>query len=651
MKPLFLNPEHHNPCLQLSAIENLKNMAKNLVLLCCILLFSVVARPQDRPNILWLVTEDFSPHLSCYGNTTVKTPNLDALAGKGIRFTNAYSNGAQCSPARSTIISGIYAVTTGTDMHRGVRKTDPDFFFPIHLRKAGYYCTNNAKEDYNAVKPEKIWDESNRRADYTNRKNKTQPFFSVFNYGGTHMSRVATRTVDGRNNRTVSPATVKVPAYIPDLPEVRDDIAWNMDAAMKMDEWMGEQLQRLEKSGEAENTIIFFYGDHGGTVPRGKAYVYESGTNIPMIVYFPKKWQHLAGTSLPQVSDRLVSFVDLAPTVLQLAGVKTPQFMQGKPFLTEISKQTQNIRKSVFCFTANQGPTYKPSRAISDGKYQLIWNFQSGYANGSRQDYQWQMPAQMAWEQAYLNGNLKNNLHKSFWLPVTQLELYDIVNDEEETRNLAGDPKYKNVLEQIKKDLLDEIYRQKDLGLMPPEYRMELEKEQGALYHWANKNTQNVKEAIDAAVVASAREAKNIDKLVAMLQHKNPAVKYWGASGLNGLAKVGLLKETPSTVKNLFKDSSQISELRCMLAEILIYTEQNRDALNYFLSLLRQNYKPAIAAMQNIGNLAAPVTDQIQVLLNQPKPRSAFYLTSMLINTGKIPYQDLYRYTGSGAEE
>jgi len=367
------------------------------------LLIAINGFAQDRPNILWLVCEDMSPYLSCYGNTMIKTPNLDRLAEKGIRYTRAHSNGAQCSPSRSTIISGMYAVSLGTDIHREKRPV-PDFlYFPKYLRDAGYYTSNNAKQDYNNLKtPKNVWDASGKNATYKDRPDKSKPFFAVFNTGITHMSRVATRTTEGRSSRSVPMDKVIVPPYIPDLPEVRDDISWNMDAVKRMDAWVGQQLKELEQSGEADNTIIFFYADHGGTVPRGKAYVYETGTLVPFIVYFPPRWKHLAGTTIPSVSDRLVSFVDLAPTVLSLCNVSIPDFMVGAPFLGKAANDAQNLRQYIFTFRANQGDTYAPSRAITDGRYKLIWNYQSAYPNGTRQDYQWQMPAQQAWDKAFM---------------------------------------------------------------------------------------------------------------------------------------------------------------------------------------------------------------------------------------------------------
>lgn len=626
-------------------------MKKNILILLIsvFIINSLSAQQQKLPNILWLVTEDMSPYLSCYGNKLITTPNLDKLAGKGIRYTNAYSNGTQCSPARSTVISGIYAVTTGTDIHRRQRITNDAFFFPQYLRKAGYYCTNNAKQDYNAKAHEGVWDESSRKAEYMNRPDKSKPFFAVYNFAGTHMTRVATRTVQGRGKRDVSPADIAVPGYIPDLPEVRDDISWNMGAVKNLDIWIGEQLQKLKNNGEEDNTIVIFYGDHGGTVPRGKAYVYTTGTNVPFIVYFPDKWKHLAGTNLPQVSNRLISFVDLAPTMLSLANVAVPSFMVGKPFLTSAADKKENIRNSVFCFTSNQGPTFKPSRSVTDGRYHLIWNFQSGYPNGTRQDYQWQMPAQMAWEKEWLSGNLEKKVYKKFWQPVTQLELYDIKNDSLEVNDLANEPSKQQVLQHMKQLLKDEMYQQGDIGLIHREYRDYIEKKFGPLYKWSEQHKSEVKQIIDAAMIASERKISNLKTLTDYLHNPSPAIQYWGASGLNGLAKTGLLKSTPEMGKKVFRNNKADAEVRNMLAECMVYTEQSKEALDFLVSNIDKT-QTTVANLQNIGALAKPAAEDIKKILMNDNAKAKFYLTSILINCGVYPYDDLYKYAGGIAE-
>lgn len=600
---------------------------------------------QEKPNILWLVCEDMSPYLSSYGNKSAKTPNLDSLAKNGIRYTRAHSNSVQCSPSRSTLISGKYAVSLATDIHRERRPVPDEFYYPIYLRQNGYYCTNNNKQDYNTKKtPENVWNENGNKASYTKRADRSQPFFAVFNCGITHMGRVATRTVAGRSPRTVNPKSVSVPAYIPDLPEVRDDIAWNMDAVMLMDEWIGQQLAILRKSGEAENTIVVFNSDHGGTVPRGKAYVYESGTHIPLIVYFPEKWKHLAGTKIPSLSDRLVSFIDFAPTFYNLTGTRKPDFMtDGKPFLGPGSNNPENIKKYVFTFRANQGLNFAPSRAISDGEYKLIWNFQTGYPNGTRQDYQWQMPAQQAWDIANREGKLKNPIYKKFWEPVDPFELYNVKKDSMEVNNLVNDKAHSAVFSTLKKALYDQLVAAKDLGLTPRELRLDMQKEGGAMYNIASKPGYDVKAQIDAAATASYRKLENLKTLLGYLSAKDPVIQYWGASGINALAKTGLIKIMDAAANRYFTSAAALPEAQCLLAEARIYLN-NKDAaaLDFLGKKVQEGFGPALMSLLNMGKLATPVNPILTAALANKKQPDRFYIRAVLVNTGGLPYSELY---------
>ncbi|WP_409966359.1 sulfatase-like hydrolase/transferase [Mycovorax composti] len=495
----------------------------------------------------------------------------------------------------------------------------------------------------NLKTPKNVWDASGKNATYKDRPDKSKPFFAVFNTGITHMSRVATRTTEGRSSRSAPMDKVIVPPYIPDLPEVRDDISWNMDAVKRMDAWVGQQLKELEQSGEADNTIIFFYADHGGTVPRGKAYVYETGTLVPFIVYFPPRWKHLAGTTIPSVSDRLVSFVDLAPTVLSLCNVSIPDFMVGAPFLGKAANDAQNLRQYIFTFRANQGDTYAPSRAITDGRYKLIWNYQSAYPNGTRQDYQWQMPAQQAWDKAFMAGTIKNPLHLKFCEPVETFELYDIQKDSLETTNLASLPAYKDALNTLKKALQSMLREQKDLGFIPREYRRVLQKE-GALYDVVRKAKIDVSKEISAAEIASLKDPKQLATLLQFLSDKDPVVQYWGASGICGLAKIGLIKNVPKAATNVLQDTSVIPEVKCMLAEAMVYAGDTQRGLDYLLQQLKDGFGPAAACLQNVGVKATPLVKELQQLLtlkSQP-PKLKFYIRSILINCGVLPYDRLY---------
>ncbi|HYH56619.1 MAG TPA: sulfatase/phosphatase domain-containing protein, partial [Anseongella sp.] len=401
------------------------------------------------------------------------------------------------------------------------------------------------------------------------------------------------------------------------------------------------KLAELEKSGEAANTIVFFYSDHGGTVPRGKGYLYESGTHVPFIAYFPEKWKHLAAMPLPAVSDRLVSFVDFAPTVLNLAGVEIPGFMTGKPFFGKGSGKPGNQHRYIFTFRANQGNSFAPARAITDGAYKLIWNYQSAYPNGTRQDYQWQMPAQQAWDIAERKGAL-DPLQEKFWRPVETFELYNIKTDSLETRNLAGDKNYRRIFKRLKTALQRTVREHNDLGFIPREYRKTLQ-EQDALYLLSQENKIGTDRQIRAAETASLRKVSNLEVLTGYLSDSDPVIQYWGSSGICGLAKTKLIDTLPAEVAGIMEQQEIIPEVKCMLAEAMVYAGDREKGLNYLLTQLKEGFGPAAAALQNVGGKAMPLVNELRLLLSEPgKNRHKFYIRSTLINCDALPYSALY---------
>ena len=293
-------------------------------------LLSSSARAADLPNILWLTSEDHGIEMGCYGDAHARTPNVDALAAKGMLFKRAWSNHPVCAPARTAIISGMYSHSSGgLHMRSMVPMPAGAKMYPQHLREAGYYCTNNNKEDYNLQKPAGAWDDSSTQAHWRNRR-AGQPFFGIFNSTKSHESQIRTRP----HRQITDPAKVRVPAYHPDIPEVREDWAQYYDKVSEADADAGRHLKDLADAGLAADTIVFYYGDHGSGMPRSKRWPSNSGLHVPMVVFFPPKWQHLAPKEYQPggKSDRMVSFVDLAPTVLSLAGVRPPASMQGHAF-------------------------------------------------------------------------------------------------------------------------------------------------------------------------------------------------------------------------------------------------------------------------------------------------------------------------------
>ena len=322
--------------------------------------FACVAAENSRPNILWITSEDNGPQLGCYGDSYAQTPNLDQLAARGMIYLNVWSVAPVCAPARTALISGLYPSSTGSEHMRSMVKLPAHMkMFPQFLREAGHYCSNNSKEDYNLEKPGKVWDESSNKAHWKNRA-PGQPFFAVFNHVVTHESQIRKRPHQFKHD----PAKVRIPRFHPDALEVREDWAQYYDKMTEMDALAGANLRELEKAGLAEDTIIFYFGDHGPGMPRCKRWPYNSGLHVPLIVYFPPKFRHLAPNDYRTggKSDRLVSFVDFAPTVLKLAGIKAPEWMQGAPLNAPAPQFLHGLR-------GRMDERYDMVRSVRDKRY------------------------------------------------------------------------------------------------------------------------------------------------------------------------------------------------------------------------------------------------------------------------------------------
>ncbi len=435
-----------------------------------------------RPNILWISAEDLSPDLACYGDTYARTPNLDAFAAQGVRYTNAFSSAPVCAPSRSAMITGMYPTTIGS-LHMRSKAVPPAGIkaFTEYLRAAGYYCTNNAKTDYNFEAPpgnrppDTVWDETSRNAHWRNRPDKRQPFFAVFNHEVTHEGQVRSDDATYARNTAAlkpedfhDPAKVVVPPYYPDTPLVRKNIARYYDLITALDYQITRLLRQLEEDGLADNTIVFFWGDHGRGLTRGKRWVYDSGTRVPLIIRWPGKFK--AGT----VEDRIVSLIDLGPTVLSLAGVRPPAYMQGQAFLGQYAAQA---RTYAFAHRDRMDETYDMMRAVRDKQFRYIKNFFPGRPYAQHIAYMEEMPILKEMRRLYKEH--MNALSPDYGraLNQTQLlyfqaekppeELYDLAADPYEIKNLAGDPKYLSVLKRMRAALAQWQKDTNDLGLVP----------------------------------------------------------------------------------------------------------------------------------------------------------------------------------------
>lgn len=594
-------------------------MLKNLILLLAgIAVFSTVtAQNQGLPNILWIVSEDNSPFLGSYGDKFATTPHLDQLAKEGIRYQNAFAAAPVCAPSRFTLITGTYPPSMGTEHMRSTYPV-PDYvtFFPRFLREAGYYTSNNSKKDYNTPDQPEAWDESSAKATYKNRKNG-QPFFAVFNLGVSHESSIHKSTPADQLKH--DPETVPLPPYHPGTKEMKHDWAQYYDKVEEMDRQAGALLKQLEADGLAENTIVFYYSDHGGILARSKRFVYESGLRVPLIIRFPEKFKALAPGQPGTVTDRLVTFFDFAPTILSLTGIKIPAYFQGKAFL---GKQQAPENTYVYGFRGRMDERTDLSRTVRDKKYRYIRNYLPHKIYGQYLEYLWKAPSVSSWEAEYKAGRL-NEIQRKFWEEKPAEELFAIENDPHNVHNLATDPKYKEVLLRLRKANHDWILESRDAGFIPEARLSEIAKTT-PLRNYTQSGHYDLKRILETAEIASSRNASQLKTLIRRLTDKDPVVRYWAVIGT-----IVLKKEAAISKANLLPLLSDPEiAVRIAAAESLLNFGENEKAVTVLAEALKSTNTmarvQALNVLEMIGVRAKPAFPAIATLLKN-NPREADY--------------------------
>ena len=425
----------------------------------------------EKPNILWLVAEDLSAIIPPFGDNTVATPNLTRLADEGIRYTQVYSSSGVCAPSRTAIATGMYQNRIGAQHMRTTNIADfgvegivpyeavPPAYVKMHsqyFREAGYYASNNAKEDYQFRKTVTAWDDSSRSAHWRNRA-KGQPFFSVFNFGITHESQVWAQA--GNPLLVDENLEVPIPPYLPDSEIGRKDVRQVYSNIVAMDQQVGEILNQLEEDGLLDSTIIFWYSDHGGPLPRQKRLLYDSGIHLPLIIRFPD--QYRAG----EVDDQLISFVDFKSTILSLAGIEPPTYVDGRAFLGEYAASTS--RDYVHAAADRFDSEYDTIRAVRDKRFKYLRNFNPEKPYYLPLTYREQMPVMQELLRMRDAGQLNETQAQWFRTSKEEEELFDTENDPYELNNLAGDTSYAEKLAELRNELDSWMSYIDDKGLMP----------------------------------------------------------------------------------------------------------------------------------------------------------------------------------------
>lgn len=487
-------------------------------------------QPDAKPNFVWIISEDNSKHyMKLFDDAGIATPNIEAMARDGVVFTRAFSNAPVCSVARSTLESSCYGPRTGTQYHRKsvlVPMPDGVEMFPAYLRKAGYYTTNNSKEDYNYVKEEGVWDESSVKAHWKNR-NPDQPFFHKESHAISHESRLHF-TADLLETYTpvTDPDDVSLFPEHPDTELFRFTSAYYRDKILGVDSIVGRVIKELEAEGQLENTFIFYFGDHGGVLPGSKGYAYETGLHIPLVVRIPENFRHLVHLSPGSQSQGFVSFVDFGPTLLELAGLDLPEGIDGIPFLgKELSFQGLDQRDVAYGYADRFDEKYDFVRTVRKGRMKYIRNYQPFNFDGLQNNYRYKCLAFEQWRDMFLKGQL-NEVQSGFFKAREPEALYDLDVDPYETNNLAGDPVYGEHLDEMRTLLKGWVKSMPDLSFYPENVLIKNAFENPVVFGQDHK--MDIAGLVDLADLSLQTYGKARTRLAEALNSEDPMQLYWG---------------------------------------------------------------------------------------------------------------------------
>lgn len=430
------------------------------------------ARPafaDRRPNILWISCEDISPNLGCYGDPHAITPHLDQLATEGVRFDRAFTPAGVCAVVRSSVITGMYAPSIGSQ-HMRSRIVPPPHVkaFPELLRRAGYFCTNRSKTDYQFEPTPAIWNrQGTNHKDWRERKDKDQPFFSVVNITVCHESKIrhsqkdhdaVIKKIGKVNQRDPDRVGDTLPEYLPNTPAARKNWAWYHDNITLMDQMAGEVLQRLKDDGLAKDTLVVFWSDHGMGMPRGKRWIYDTGTHIPMIMRWP---DHLQPGS---TREDLTNTVDLAASMLSVAGVELPKHLQGRVLIGE---EQSDEPPYLFFHRDRMDEVFELQRGARDRRWKYIRNYMPERTYAQHLDYMDEMPAMQDWRRLAKDGKLVGGQANWFVDKKPLEEFYDTENDPWELNNLADQPQYQDRLARMREATQQWQEEIEDTGMIP----------------------------------------------------------------------------------------------------------------------------------------------------------------------------------------
>ena len=519
----------------------------------------------DRPNIVWIVSEDNSIHyLRHFFEGGAETPAIEALAAHGLTFDNAFSNAPVCSVARTTLATMCYGPRIGTQFHRryAMAPMPPgQKMVSAYLKGAGYYTSNNSKTDYNAeVNMKEVWDDTSKNADWRNRPDPKQPFFHMQSHTQTHESSLH---FDQKIYETVKtshdPAAVKLAPYHPDTPLFRYTHARYLDNQQIIDGIVADTVAKLEADGVLEDTFIFYFGDHGGVMPRGKGYAYESGLHVPLVVRVPENFKYLVeGAGFGDRISGFVSFIDFGATVLQLAGVTQPAGIDGQPFLGKgIAIADVNQRDETFGYADRMDEKYDLVRTFRKGKFQYLRSFQPWIPDGLNNNYRYKMLAYEEWREMWKAGQLSGAPAQMFNAKSIEM-LFDCEADPHQVINLANDPAHAETLKALRARLGEQMRAMPDLSYYPESYLVAHAMDNPTAF--GQSHQAEIAQLADTADLALLPFDEARPQLEAALKSDNPMVRYWAAMACTALGEAAA--PLADAAKPLLEDDSEIVRVR-----------------------------------------------------------------------------------------
>jgi uncharacterized sulfatase len=523
----------------------------------------------ERPNILWISLEDLSPDLGCYGDRYARTPVFDEFARQGVRFTKAYTHAPVCAPSRSGIITAMYPTSIGTHHMRCQAVLPPEVkCFTEYLRAAGYYCTNNAKTDYQFNPPAATWDQNNNRGHWRTRA-AGQPFFAVFNINTTHESQIRSPNAQRAglaDEERHDPAKGNIPQYYPDTPIVRRDWATYHDNITAAEKQVARLLDQLKKDGLAEDTVVWIWGDHGRGLPRGKRWIYDSGTHIPLLIRVPEKWRGLVSPQAPEkvaagsVIEDLIAVIDFGPTVLSLTGVEVPQHMQGGAFL---GPKRGEARKYLFAGRDRMDERYDLIRSVHDGRFHYIRNFMPHVPYAQHIGYMDEMPTMKEMRRLHSAGKLEGPPALFFRDTKPVDELYDTEADPHEVRNLADDRQHAEKLAELRGELVKWMHETRDLGWIPEPMLDEAQRPGRAGRAKASRRGEDwrpsvwSRELLDRWLKLKEHDRqpqRGVAAYETALDDMNPAIRYWALVGMSVGLNNGASKDQINRIARMMEN-------------------------------------------------------------------------------------------------